>query len=155
MRYTRARAAWTAGLLAVAGTAAGVTLAAAPASAGPAAAPQVVLVQCHGQGQVKPSSTDRPGCMHSNEFIDSMKWTSWRSVAYGSGVYRVNNCTPSGSCGPAQFTKYPMLIVLWRAEAWPGHSGRDYFTRMTVIFDTTKRPHGPVAQTMTLSASNS
>jgi hypothetical protein len=154
MRYTRARAAWTAGLLAVAGTAAGVTLAAAPASAGPAATPKYVVVnQCTGQGQVRPSTINLPDCMTSSELIGHVKWTSWGSAAFGKGDLEVNNCNPSSSCGPSKYTKYPILTVLWGAKPWAGKHGDDYFSRLTWIF-TGKRPrHISVTQTVTMPSS--
>ncbi|MGA3155567.1 MAG: hypothetical protein ACLPN6_25410 [Streptosporangiaceae bacterium] len=152
MRLTRTRAFLTAGLVAVAGTAAGTVLAAGPASAGPAAASsgQVVLVNpCSFRGQVRPAAYDI-GCMPSSELVGGLTWTSWRSVAFGSGRLEVNNCTPSSKCGPSKYTKYPILVVLWRAAAWPKHPGQEYFSRMTWIF-TGKRPaHTPVTLTITL-----
>ena len=79
-----------------------------------------------------------------------LKWTSWRSVAFGSGTLEVNNCTPT--CAQGTYVSYPILTVLWRAEAWPKHSGDRYFTRLTWIF-TGKRPaHARVSQTFTLPA---
>ncbi len=74
--------------------------------------------------------------MESNAYIPKLKWTSWTSSAFGTGVYatRRSACTPSSSCGPSKFTRYPILIVLWKAAAWPERAGRDYFSRMTIIF---------------------
>ncbi len=155
MKLTRMRTIITAGVLATAGTATAVTLAVAPASASAAgartaAAGRVVLVNaCTGAGQVKPGRIYGTGCMPSSEFFTSLKWVSWKSAAYGSGTLKVNNCTPSSSCGPSKFTKYPVLTVLWRPEARPGHAGQKYFSRLTFIF-TGKRPHGAAAQTMVL-----
>jgi hypothetical protein len=113
-----------------------------PASAGPAVttkAPPVVLVnQCSGKGQVKPGPTiPLPECMPSSVFIGKASWTSWGSTAFGAGVLEVNNCTPS--CAGGKFIKYPILIVLWRAEPWKGKKGTDYFSRMTWIYSG-KRP---------------
>lgn len=148
MRLTRLTVLLAAGLVAVAGTAAGTALAAQSA---PATARPVVLVQCNGKGQVRPVGTDRPGCMASNELITGFSWTSWRSAAFGAGTLRVNNCTPSSSCGPSQFTKYPFLVVLWHSKPWVHHPGQRFFSEMTLIF-TGKRPPGPVAQTLALHA---
>jgi hypothetical protein len=154
MKLTRMRTAVTAGVLATAGAAAAVALAVAPASAGTAgttaaAASKVVVVNaCTGAGQVRPGGY-APGCQKSQEFFTGLKWVSWKSAAYGSGTLKVNNCSPSSSCGPSKFTKYPVLTVLWRAEARPGHPGQKYFSRLTFIF-TGKRPHGAAAQTMVL-----
>jgi hypothetical protein len=142
-----------AGLVA-SGVVAGVVVAATPASAGPAsaAAARVVLVnQCSGKGQVRPGpNIPLPGCMTGNELIGHARWTSWRSVAFGSGDLEVNNCTPSSSCGPSKYTKYPILIVLWRARPWKG-GGRD-FSRMTYIFTGKKPRHSAVTTTVTWPA---
>ena len=150
MRLTRVRVLLAAGLLASAATITGTALA---ASAAPAASGQVVLVQCNGVGQVKPSATDQPGCMPSNELIPKLKWASWTSSAFATGVVAVNNCTPSASCGPSKFTRYPILVVLWKAAAWPGHAGRSYFTRMTIILSGSGKrlpKHVPVVSTYKL-----
>jgi hypothetical protein len=148
MRLTRLHVVLAAGVVAVSGSIAGAAMGSAQASPN-AAAPHVVLVnQCSGKGQVRPlGNVPLPGCMTSSELIGRVKWTSWASSAFGSGDLEVNNCTPSSKCGPSKFTKYPVLIVLWRPEKWAGKKGDDYFSRMTWIF-TGKRPkHAPVTQT--------
>ena len=147
MRLTRIRAAAAVAALALAGTGTAVGLAAAPASAGPASAhaasaTKVVLVnQCTGKGQVRPKGNiPLPGCMESSELIQHATWTNWGSAAFGSADFTVNNCSPSSSCGPSKYTKYPVLMVLWKPKHWMGGTGHeDYFSRMTVIF-TGKRP---------------
>jgi hypothetical protein len=131
MRLTRVRLLLATGMV-VAGTVAGTAVA---ASAAPARSSLPVLVQCNGVGQVKPGSSLQPGCMGSNQDITKIKWSTWTSSAFASGTWGVNNCTPSSSCGPSKFTKYPVLIVLWRAATRPHHPGQKYFSRMTVIFD--------------------
>jgi hypothetical protein len=148
MRLTRVTIMLSAGLIAVAGTAAGTALAASST----AASGQVVLVQCNGAAQVRPHTSLQPGCMGSNQDLSGLRWTSWGSSAFGSGTFAVNNCSPSSSCGPSGFTKYSMLIVLWRPEARPGHAGQRYFSRMTAIFNGAKHPHGPSAQSWVLRA---
>ncbi len=156
MRFTRLRIAATAGLLTVAAATAATALAVAPASAHPAAVssaaakakPVVLVNQCSGKGQVKPSPTiPLPECMPSSVFIGKASWTSWASVAFGAGTLEINNCTPS--CAGGKYIKYPILIVLWRAEPWAGKKGEDYFSRMTWIY-TGKRPSG-VAVTHTVN----
>ncbi len=62
MRFTRARVILAAGVLAGAGTLTGTVLAAGPAAAGSS---PVVMVNCAGQGQVRPSGYDI-GCMRTN-----------------------------------------------------------------------------------------
>jgi hypothetical protein len=145
MKLIRARVMLAAGLVAAAGTLTGTLLAAAPASA---AAPPVVVIAC-GKSMVRPAVYNI-GCMPSNEFIGGLSWASWRSVAFGSGALKVNNCTPS--CANGKFVSYPVLVVLWRAAPWPHHPGRSYFSRLTWIL-TGKRPgNAPVTQTFTLPA---
>jgi hypothetical protein len=145
MKLIRARVMLAAGLIATAGALTGTLLAAAPASA---ASPPVVVIAC-GKSMVRPAVYDI-GCMPSNEFIGGLSWASWRSVAFGSGALKVNNCTPT--CAMGKFVRYPVLVVLWRAAPRPGHPGHDYFSRLTWIF-TGKRPaRAPVTQTFTLPA---
>jgi hypothetical protein len=150
MKLTSTRIGTAAGALALAGAAmAGVTtLGASPASAGTS---QVVAVNCQGHGQVRPSGFDNFGCMPSQESLTNLSWTSWKSVAFGQGDLKVNNCTPT--CAQGTFVKYPVLTVLWRARPWPGHAGQRYFTRVTWIF-TGKHPggkHTPDTDTLTIS----
>ncbi len=145
MRFDRVRVALAAGLMTLAGTTTAAVLTAAPASA---SSSQVVVVNC-GHGVVRPAQYDI-GCMASQEFLAQLRWTSWTSVAFGGGVLKVNDCTPT--CAQGKYIKYPVLTVLWRAKPWPGHSGRQYFSRLTFIF-TGKRPaHNPVTETLSLPA---
>jgi hypothetical protein len=159
MRLHRARIVLAAAGLTVSGVVAGFVVSAAPASAGPAvahapASTRVVLVnQCTGKGQVRPSTVPLPFCMTSSELIGKLTWTSWRSVAFGSGDLEVNNCTPSSSCGPSKYTRYPILIVLWRAEPWAGRPGDDYFSRLTWILSGKRPSHAPVTHTIALPSS--
>ena len=129
-RFIRTRTMLAGGLLAIATAAAGVT-AAGPALAASASAASrpVVLVSCGGVGQVRPARYDGTGCMPSNELVAGLTWTSWRSAAFGSGVLKVNDCTPT--CAQGRYVKYPILVVLWRARPWPGHPGRAYFSQLT------------------------
>ena len=143
MRLTRVRVILVAALMALAGTTTAAVLVAGPASA---SSSQVVVVNC-GHGQVRPAQYDI-GCMASQEYLAQLRWTSWRSVAFGGGILKVNNCTPS--CAQGTYIKYPVLTVLWRARPWPHHAGGRYFSRLTIIF-TGKRPaHVPVTQTVAL-----
>ncbi|HEY8044611.1 MAG TPA: hypothetical protein VIF35_10120 [Streptosporangiaceae bacterium] len=145
MRLTRVRIAVAAGLLALSGTVTATALAVVPASAGSS---PVVMVSCAGQGQVRPGGYD-VGCT-ANELLRTLYWQTWRGTAYGNGVLKVDDCTPT--CAQGKYIDYPVLIVLWRPTSWPGHAGHRYFSRMTWIF-TGKRPgHAHAAQTLTLPA---
>ena len=146
MRLFRMRTALTA-TLAVAAMVTGAVLAAGPAAAGPG--PVVLVNPCGGQGQVRPAHYDI-GCMPSSELVTGLRWAAWRPVAFGSGVLKVNDCTPT--CAQGTYRRYPVATVLWRARPWPHHAGQAYFSRLTWIF-TGKRPgHVPAAQTFTLPA---
>ncbi|HET9895012.1 MAG TPA: hypothetical protein VFQ44_08760 [Streptosporangiaceae bacterium] len=152
MRLTRARSFLATSLVVLAGAATTAIVIAAPASAKPAApasSHQVVLVNCN-SGKVKPALF-APGCMPSQEFFSHLSWTSWKSVAFGSGTFNLISCNPS--CARGKFQKFPVLVVAWRAKAWPNHAGRQYFSRLTMIF-TGKRPKSlhTASQTLTLSA---
>jgi hypothetical protein len=136
------------GLMAAA--AASAVVLAGPASAAPSGSGQVVLVNCHGAGQVRPPGYDI-GCMPSQELVTGLTWTSWRSVAFGGGTLEVNDCTPT--CAQGKYVKYPILVVLWRAQPWPKHAGRDYFSRLTWIFTAQRPAHAPPAQTFVLPSS--
>ena len=143
MRLTRMKAAVAAGVLAVSGTVTAATLTAAPASAGSS---PVVMVNCAGHGMVRPGGYDI-GCI-ANELLRGLHWQTWRGTAYGNGVLKVDDCTPT--CAQGKYIDYPILTVLWRPTAWPGHAGHRYFSRLTWIF-TGKRPaHALAAQTITL-----
>jgi hypothetical protein len=144
MKLTRARALLGAGLIAAAGAASAIVVTAVPADA---ASSQVVLVNCAGHGKVRPGVYDI-GCMPSSEYVAGLKWTSWRSVAFGSGTLKVNNCTPT--CAAGKYISYPILTVLWCAEAWPKHSGSRYFTRLAWIFTGNRPAHARASQTFTL-----
>jgi hypothetical protein len=146
MKLTRARALLGAGLIAAAGAASAIVVTAVPAGA---ASSQVVLVNCAGHGKVRPAVYDI-GCMPSSEYVSGLKWTSWRSVAFGSGTLKVNDCTPT--CAGGKYISYPILTAAWRAEAWPKHSGSRYFTRLTWIFTGTRPAHARVSQTFKLPA---
>ena len=145
MRLTRMRITVTAGLLAASGTLAATAVAVAPASAG---ATTVVMVNCAGQGQIRPGGYDI-GCT-ANEMLATLHWQTWSGTAYGNGVLKVDDCTPT--CAQGKYIKYPVLTVLWRPKAWAGHAGHRYFTRVTWIF-TGKRPgNARAAQTLSLRA---
>jgi hypothetical protein len=145
MKFSRGRMMLAGGLLAGAATS-GVVLA-GPASA---ASSQVVLVNCQGVGQVRPAGYDI-GCMPSNELVSGLTWTSWRSVAFGAGTLKVNDCTPT--CAQGKYINYPILVVLWRAQPWPGHPGQHYFSRLTWIFTGSRPAHIPTSQTFALPSS--
>ncbi len=140
---TAARSAVLCGIAAV--TAAGsVTACASPAvrPSGPAvvaAAQQAgvaVVFDCN-RAQVRPSEFVLT-CADDGDFLDRLHWVSWASAAFGSGIEWIHDCVPS-CVSNRTFRTFPVLVVLWRPEPWPGHHGRYYFSRLTEIY-TGQRP---------------
>ncbi|HTZ93832.1 MAG TPA: hypothetical protein VMB74_15675 [Streptosporangiaceae bacterium] len=118
----------------VAGCAVAAALVTSAASAATTAAPaarSVVLVNCAGTGQVRPHGYILT-CADAGDSLTGLHWVSWAHVAYGSGTEHIHDCYPYCAASK-KYYNYPVLIVLWRAEAWPGHAGQKYFTRLTEI----------------------
>jgi hypothetical protein len=95
----------------------------------------IVLVNCQRRGLVLPSSFIL-ACADGNDFLTGMRWVSWRTVAYGSGVEVAKSCVPN--CSASHFRRFPVLITLWRAKR-RGRTDQWKFTRLTVIY-TGRRP---------------
>jgi hypothetical protein len=113
------------------------------------AAYPVVLVNC-GTAQVRPGSFTL-ACADYGDYLTHLHWVSWGQVAFGTGTEHVNDCHPA--CYQGKFYSYPILVTVWRAAARPGHKGRLYFSRMTVIrTGRLKNPHLtlPLTQTFDL-----
>jgi hypothetical protein len=72
-------------------------------------------------------------CGDGGARLIGLRWAAWgSSSAFVGGVFDLNDCTPT--CKTGRFLKFPMLAALWRAESLPGHAGRRYYTRLTVIY---------------------
>jgi hypothetical protein len=117
-----------------------------------------VVITCALKPQVRPSRYIL-ACGDAGALIIQLTWPSWgSSAAFAAGVYSLNSCTPT--CMAQHFVRFPMLAALWRAAAWPGHAGKSYFSRLTLIFTGNrayrsrgKLLHLPVTLTFPLSAS--
>ncbi len=116
-----------------------------------------VLVNCAMHGQTRPG-TYIMACGDGNAYVSKLQWASWgSSAAFATGRYVFNTCTPS--CAAGHYVSFPALVALWRAEAWSGHSGQRYFSRLTIILtgSTTytaggKTYHVAATQTIPLSS---
>ncbi len=71
-------------------------------------------------------------CADDGDFLDRLRWFSWASAAFGSGIEWIHDCVPS-CVSNGTFHTFPVLVVLWRPGPWPDHRGRYYFTRLTEI----------------------
>ena len=129
MRLTRIRG--TALAATVACGIAGTAMAAIPAAEATPAAGRVVLVTCTGKGVTSPASYTI-ACADGNDYLTGLNWGSWGVPAKGSGKDKVNTCHPS--CVAGKFRTYPVKVELWRPRAWRHHSGRRYFSRMTLTY---------------------
>ncbi len=95
----------------------------------------VVLVNCQFHGVILPRSFVL-ACADGNDFLTHLRWVSWRTVAFGSGVEVAKSCVPN--CSASHFRRFPVLITLWRPKR-RGHTDQFKFTRLTVIY-THRRP---------------
>jgi len=131
-----------AGLLAGCGSVRGTSAASASnraANVGAAAPAQggVVMVDCDGKLQTRPSSFVLT-CADANDALGGMHWVSWGSQAFGTGTETINSCTPD--CADGKLVPYPVLVAVWRPEPLPGHPGVQYFTRVTRIYTANRPP---------------
>jgi len=133
----------TAGLLAgcgsARGTAGGARSSGAADLAGAAASAQhdVVMVDCDGKLQTRPSGFVLT-CADANDALGGMHWVSWGTQAFGTGTETINSCTPD--CADGTLVPYPVLVAAWRPEPLPGHPGVQYFTRVTRIYTANRPP---------------
>jgi hypothetical protein len=91
----------------------------------------VVLVNCQHHGVVLPR-TFILTCADANDVLTNLSWVSWRTVAFGSGIERINTCVPN--CAAGHFHSYRALITLWRVRARGHGTGQFKFTRLTEIY---------------------
>ena len=95
-----------------------VNLAVTPAQA----EPSPVLIDCAGQGVVKPASI-QIGCATGSVLISDLSWSSWSmNEAKGRGTLVVNSCIYAGgpTCVEGKTTAYSAQISLGRQASGPG-----------------------------------
>ena len=96
-----------------------------------------VVFDC-AQGQVRPHSFILT-CGDRNNYLTMLSWSAWSSAfASGSGTQTINSCLPT--CAAGQFRSYPVDFVLWRTTPVPDHSGKRYFSRVTVLYPGARPP---------------
>ncbi len=96
--------------------------------------PSVVVLNCPGKQQVRPSQIVL-ACADGNAYLSGLHWTTWGSAAYGTGTWRINDCTPY--CAKGTFHSFTALAVLWRTAPLPQHPDLRYYTRITMILPGT------------------
>jgi hypothetical protein len=114
------------------------------------------VIDCAGHAQTRPGQYVL-ACGNGGAFLAGLHWPSWGpAAAFGDGISTFNDCQPNCLAGHGH--SYPVLVALWRAEPLPGHLGKRYFTRLTII-DTGSRTyraagkvyHLPLTRTYPLS----
>ena len=113
------------------------SVATASVSSRAGARPRVIVVDCLGQQQTRPSSFILT-CADAGDVLTALHWVNWGSEAFGTGTEKINTCTPD--CADGKFVSYPALITLWRPELLPGHPGVRYFTKITRIYTANRPP---------------
>jgi hypothetical protein len=97
----------------------------------------VIVVDCLGQPQTRPSNFVLT-CADAGDVLTALHWVNWASVAFATGTEMINACQPD--CATGTIISYPVLITLWRPEPRPGHPGVLYFTRATRIYTANRPP---------------
>jgi hypothetical protein len=148
MRRLKTRAA----VLVCAGAAFAVAAIPAQASAvGVSAAPsraRAAVVDCLQSPQIRPRDF-LLACADGNNFLTSLRWTSWRSgSARGTGRDVANDCRPY--CAAGHFHSYPVRVRLDHARPWKGHPHRWQYTRLTLHYTAAKPAFAPRVLTVPL-----
>jgi hypothetical protein len=82
-------------------------------------------------------------CGDSGLFVKPKHWSRWgQNTARGRGQLRANECSPSYSCGPSQFTRYPVHFRLSDVrDKSCGGRRVDLFTELHLRFEQRKPSH--------------
>lgn len=152
MKGSSGRTRWIAAAVGSCAAVAALVAAGQAASAAQAApvSHSVVLINCSGKAQVRPSRYILT-CADDGDYLTGIRWVSWGNVAFGSATEHIENCYPYCASRRNRWYTYPVLLTLWRAKSRPGHAGQTYFTRLTEIrTGSLKLPHDPnLSQTYT------
>jgi hypothetical protein len=88
-----------------------------------------VTLSCQGRAQARPASM-LLACADGNAGLTGLRWASWRGTAQATGMFRVNDCTPS--CAAGSFHRFPAQVTLADPAPLRGQPGERYYTRITV-----------------------
>src|SRR5262249_47545921 len=91
-----------------------------------------VVVDCAVDGRTRPGQYPL-ACASGGAHLRGPHWAHWEpAAAFADGTSTFDDCVPN--CVAGHGHSFPVLVALWRAEAWPGHAGQRYFTRVTIIY---------------------
>jgi hypothetical protein len=115
--------------------------AAAPPAVHPPSSKSLVVVDCSGQGQVRPASYVI-ACADANDQLTGLRWTRWGpNIASGTGQETVNDCTPT--CVAGHEHTYPVDVTLSAPAPWSGHAGTLRFGMLTLRYSGGRPPRAP------------
>jgi hypothetical protein len=115
--------------------------AAAPPAVHPPSTKSLVVVDCSGQGQVRPASYVI-ACADANDQLTGLRWTRWGpNIASGTGQETVNDCTPT--CVAGHEHTYPVDVTLSAPAPWSGHAGTLRFGMLTLRYSGGRPPRAP------------
>jgi hypothetical protein len=117
---------------------------------------RIVVLNCLGQAQVRPSSFIL-ACADANDYLTKLSWTSWEpNLASAYGTQEENDCIPY--CAAGHFHAYPVDVVLWGGTAVIGSPGTQRYRTITLLYPGKRPPiynghkyvEGPQTVTMSL-----
>jgi len=107
----------------------------------PPSTKSLVVVDCSGQGQVRPDSYVIT-CADANDQLTGLRWTRWGpNIASGTGQETMNDCTPT--CVAGHDHTYPVDVTLSAPVAWSGHAGTLRFGTLTLRYSGARPPRAP------------
>jgi hypothetical protein len=153
LAVTEAGRRWRALALLIVLAAIGVVAADASASGTLPVAPTFLVASAANSGlQVKPKTItytgDGTGFLsgaNPRNHDSAIHWTRWApTIALGTAFNQLDNCSPD--CASGKFHGYQVTIELWRPRAL---AGTLVFTRMTIVYKTSRPPGEPRHYTFT------
>jgi hypothetical protein len=117
---------------------------------------QIVVLDCLGKAQVRPSSFIL-ACADANDYLAHLHWTSWGPyLASAVGTQEENDCIPY--CAAGHFHAYPVDVVFWGSTAVTGEPGTQRYATVTMLYPGARPPvynghkwvEGPQTVTMSL-----
>lgn len=121
----------------------------APGPPPPATTPSVVVLDCLGQPQVRPTSYTI-ACADGGNTVDQLHWSSWGpGTATASGTGTVNDCTPD--CASGHDHSSPVTVTLTGPTPWPGHPDATQFSKLTVHYPGAHPANTPATEEYDLS----
>lgn len=117
---------------------------------------QIVVLNCLGQAQVRPSSFIL-ACADANDYLTELSWTSWGPyLASAVGTQEENDCIPY--CAAGHFHAYPVDVIFWGRTAVTGEPGTQRYATVTLLYPGARPPvynghryvEGPQTFTLTL-----